>query len=84
MRGEIAARVLARLHVAGLAAGGQEDEHGDQHQQRIAHQAEEGEHERQSLPDGGGDPRGARVAQAGSPAARAARARRPWGTPGSG
>ena len=64
MRGQIAARVVARLHVASLAAGGEEDEDGHQHQQRIAHQAEEPEQHRQPLPDRGGDPGCARVAHA--------------------
>ncbi len=62
MRGEIPARVLARLDVAGLPAGGEEDEYGHQHQQRIAHQSEKPEEHRQPLPDRGCDARGARIA----------------------
>ena len=63
MRGQVAAGVLARLHVAGLAAGRQEDEYRNQDQQRVAEQAEQGEDERQPLADGRRHARGARVAE---------------------
>ena len=51
MPGKIAARVLARLHVAGLTAGRQEYKDRHQNQQRIAEQPDEPEQEGKALAD---------------------------------
>ena len=82
MPGKIAARVLARLHVAGLTAGRQKNKDRHQDQQRVAEQPDEPEQEGKALADRGGSARGARVAHLYRQQARAARGRRPSERPG--